>query len=111
MRVYVTAAAERAAVVQEDDLLTRADIQANPVKVPKALYTELKTRFDDKCFNLPDLSAASSRKKRARWNAALECARYFGVFRDREAFDAETLSGTARVKSATTRQRGGVQEA
>eukprot|EP00959_Pyramimonas_sp_CCMP1952_P129949 2717657-Pyramimonas_sp.AAC.1 len=32
MRVYVTAAAKRTAVVKEDDLLTKADIQANPVK-------------------------------------------------------------------------------
>eukprot|EP00959_Pyramimonas_sp_CCMP1952_P303364 6348636-Pyramimonas_sp.AAC.1 len=36
MRVYVTAAAKRAALAKEDDLLARADIQANPVKVPKA---------------------------------------------------------------------------
>eukprot|EP00959_Pyramimonas_sp_CCMP1952_P067376 1406256-Pyramimonas_sp.AAC.1 len=32
MRVYVAAAAKRAAVVNEDDLLTKADIQANPEK-------------------------------------------------------------------------------
>ena len=38
VRVYVTAAAKRAVVVKEDDLLTKADIQANPVKVSQALY-------------------------------------------------------------------------
>eukprot|EP00959_Pyramimonas_sp_CCMP1952_P056923 1188549-Pyramimonas_sp.AAC.1 len=32
MRVYLTAAAKRAAVVKGDDLLTKADIQANPDK-------------------------------------------------------------------------------
>eukprot|EP00959_Pyramimonas_sp_CCMP1952_P317214 6639197-Pyramimonas_sp.AAC.1 len=32
MRVYVTAAAKRAVVVKEDDLLAKADIQANPDK-------------------------------------------------------------------------------
>jgi len=47
MRVYVAAAAKRAVVVKEDDLLTKADIQANPVKVSKTLYTELKTWFDN----------------------------------------------------------------
>eukprot|EP00959_Pyramimonas_sp_CCMP1952_P092095 1927526-Pyramimonas_sp.AAC.1 len=30
VRVYVTAAAKRAAVVKEDDLIAKADIQANP---------------------------------------------------------------------------------
>ena len=56
MRVYVSATAKRAVVVKEDDLLTKADIQANPVKVSKALYTELKTWFDNKCFNMQDIS-------------------------------------------------------
>eukprot|EP00959_Pyramimonas_sp_CCMP1952_P248505 5194464-Pyramimonas_sp.AAC.1 len=32
MRVYATAAAKRAAVILEDDLLAKADVQANPVK-------------------------------------------------------------------------------
>eukprot|EP00959_Pyramimonas_sp_CCMP1952_P443391 9282808-Pyramimonas_sp.AAC.1 len=35
MRPRVTAAAKRAAVVKEDDLLAKADTQANPVKVSK----------------------------------------------------------------------------
>eukprot|EP00959_Pyramimonas_sp_CCMP1952_P357401 7484088-Pyramimonas_sp.AAC.1 len=38
MRVCVTAAAERAVVVKEDDLLTKADIQANPETISKALF-------------------------------------------------------------------------
>eukprot|EP00959_Pyramimonas_sp_CCMP1952_P312436 6539690-Pyramimonas_sp.AAC.1 len=41
LRVYVTAAAKRVAVVKEDDLLAKAGIQANSDKVPKALHTEL----------------------------------------------------------------------
>eukprot|EP00959_Pyramimonas_sp_CCMP1952_P073035 1525857-Pyramimonas_sp.AAC.1 len=47
MRVNVAAAAKRAAVVKEDDLLAKADSQANPDKVSKALYTELQTWFDN----------------------------------------------------------------
>eukprot|EP00959_Pyramimonas_sp_CCMP1952_P243614 5092034-Pyramimonas_sp.AAC.1 len=43
MRVYIAAAAKRAAVVKEDDLLAKADIQVNSEKVSDALYTELKT--------------------------------------------------------------------
>eukprot|EP00959_Pyramimonas_sp_CCMP1952_P162386 3395113-Pyramimonas_sp.AAC.1 len=43
MRVYVTASAERAAAVKEDDLLAKAGVQANPDKASKAVYTELKT--------------------------------------------------------------------
>eukprot|EP00959_Pyramimonas_sp_CCMP1952_P156895 3280988-Pyramimonas_sp.AAC.1 len=43
VRVYVAAAAKRAAVVKEDDLLAQADIQEKPEKASKTLYTELKT--------------------------------------------------------------------
>eukprot|EP00959_Pyramimonas_sp_CCMP1952_P104089 2175711-Pyramimonas_sp.AAC.1 len=32
MRVYLAAAAKRAVVVKEDDLLAKADVQTNPVK-------------------------------------------------------------------------------
>eukprot|EP00959_Pyramimonas_sp_CCMP1952_P142271 2978110-Pyramimonas_sp.AAC.1 len=46
MRAHDTAAAKRAAVVKEDDLLAKADVQANPEKIAKALFTELKTWFD-----------------------------------------------------------------
>eukprot|EP00959_Pyramimonas_sp_CCMP1952_P442776 9269302-Pyramimonas_sp.AAC.1 len=46
MRAYVTAAARRAAVVKDDSVFAKADIQANPEKVSKALYIELKTWFD-----------------------------------------------------------------
>eukprot|EP00959_Pyramimonas_sp_CCMP1952_P383483 8035747-Pyramimonas_sp.AAC.1 len=52
MRVYVTAAATRAAVVQFGDLLTKADIQANPAKVSKARCVEFKTWFGNKCFKM-----------------------------------------------------------
>eukprot|EP00959_Pyramimonas_sp_CCMP1952_P421818 8836809-Pyramimonas_sp.AAC.1 len=52
MRGYVAAAARRAAVVKVGDLLTKADIQANPVTVSKALHTDFKTWFNKKCFNI-----------------------------------------------------------
>eukprot|EP00959_Pyramimonas_sp_CCMP1952_P054024 1129997-Pyramimonas_sp.AAC.1 len=60
MRVYVTAAAKRAIVVKEGDLLAKADSQANPVKVSKALYSEFKTWFGSKCFNVQYVSKASN---------------------------------------------------
>eukprot|EP00959_Pyramimonas_sp_CCMP1952_P406300 8515333-Pyramimonas_sp.AAC.1 len=59
MRVCVTAAAKRIVVVKEDDL-AKADAQANPEKIPKALYTVLKTWFDNNCFKVRDLSKASN---------------------------------------------------
>eukprot|EP00959_Pyramimonas_sp_CCMP1952_P277874 5808362-Pyramimonas_sp.AAC.1 len=59
MRMHVAAAAKRAAVVKEDDLLAKADIQGDP-KVSKALYTELRTWFDNRCFNVQDISKASN---------------------------------------------------
>eukprot|EP00959_Pyramimonas_sp_CCMP1952_P371648 7782515-Pyramimonas_sp.AAC.1 len=60
VRVCVTAAAKRAAVVKEDDLLAKADIQANPDQVSKALYTELKTWFGNEYFNVQDIAKASN---------------------------------------------------
>eukprot|EP00959_Pyramimonas_sp_CCMP1952_P337769 7073268-Pyramimonas_sp.AAC.1 len=59
MRVYVTAVAKRAVVVKEDDLFTKAVIQANPEKISKALFTELKTWFDNKCFKMQEIAKAS----------------------------------------------------
>eukprot|EP00959_Pyramimonas_sp_CCMP1952_P303545 6352173-Pyramimonas_sp.AAC.1 len=60
MRVYVTAAAKRAVVVKEDDLLAKSDVQANPEKILKALFTELKTRFDNKCYQMQEVAKASN---------------------------------------------------
>ena len=60
LRVYVTAASKRAVVVKEDDLLTKAEIQANPVKVSRALYTELRIWYDNACFKMRLLSEASN---------------------------------------------------
>eukprot|EP00959_Pyramimonas_sp_CCMP1952_P334999 7015078-Pyramimonas_sp.AAC.1 len=57
MRIYVTAAAKRAAVVKEDDLLAKADVQANPEKVSKALYIKFKTWFDNECFRMQDVKS------------------------------------------------------
>eukprot|EP00959_Pyramimonas_sp_CCMP1952_P472653 9500392-Pyramimonas_sp.AAC.1 len=47
MGVCAAAAAKRAVVVKEDDLLAKAGVQANPDKAPKALCTELKTWLDN----------------------------------------------------------------
>eukprot|EP00959_Pyramimonas_sp_CCMP1952_P323441 6768332-Pyramimonas_sp.AAC.1 len=60
MRVYIAAAAKRAAAVQEDDLLAKADVQASPESVSKALYAELKTWFVNKCFNVQAISTTSN---------------------------------------------------
>eukprot|EP00959_Pyramimonas_sp_CCMP1952_P064678 1350008-Pyramimonas_sp.AAC.1 len=60
MPVYVAAAVKRAVVVKEDDLLAKADAQANPEKVSKALYTELKAWLYNECFKLQDISKAST---------------------------------------------------
>eukprot|EP00959_Pyramimonas_sp_CCMP1952_P097367 2035374-Pyramimonas_sp.AAC.1 len=59
MRVHGAAAAKRAVVVKEDDLLAKADIQANPSKISKALFTELKTWFDTKCSRMQEIAKAS----------------------------------------------------
>eukprot|EP00959_Pyramimonas_sp_CCMP1952_P058878 1229663-Pyramimonas_sp.AAC.1 len=59
MRVYVTAAAKRAVVVMEDDLLAKADIPPSPGKVSKALCIELKTWFDNECLKMQEIAKAS----------------------------------------------------
>eukprot|EP00959_Pyramimonas_sp_CCMP1952_P094950 1985675-Pyramimonas_sp.AAC.1 len=60
MRVYVTAAAKRAVAVKEDDFIAKADAHANPDKVSKALFTELKTWFDNTCFKVQEIANASN---------------------------------------------------
>eukprot|EP00959_Pyramimonas_sp_CCMP1952_P005584 117209-Pyramimonas_sp.AAC.1 len=59
-RVYVSSAAKCAAVVKEDDLLTKADISALPKEVSDALYTELTIWLDNRCFQMYDLSKISN---------------------------------------------------
>eukprot|EP00959_Pyramimonas_sp_CCMP1952_P422703 8854860-Pyramimonas_sp.AAC.1 len=48
MRVHVSSAAKRAAVVKEDDL-TKADIAAQPKEASEALHTELKIWLGNRC--------------------------------------------------------------
>eukprot|EP00959_Pyramimonas_sp_CCMP1952_P080958 1691180-Pyramimonas_sp.AAC.1 len=60
MRVYVSSAAKRVVVVEEDDLLTKADIAAHPKEVSETLCTELKIRLDIRCFEMYDPSKASN---------------------------------------------------
>eukprot|EP00959_Pyramimonas_sp_CCMP1952_P462939 9484075-Pyramimonas_sp.AAC.1 len=112
MRACVTAFAKRAVVVKEDDLLAKADIQANPEKIPKALYTELKTWFDNKCFKMQDIAKASNLmtsrhvytcKVVKNWKGKMERTIRLRLilrgFMGLEAFDVETCSGRARRSS------------
>ena len=109
MRVYVTAAAKRAVVVKEDDLLTKADVQANPVKVSQALYKELKTWFDNKCFTIQDINKASNimtsryvytwefvKDDKGVMERTMRLRLVLRGFMDLQAVDVETYSGTAR---------------
>eukprot|EP00959_Pyramimonas_sp_CCMP1952_P089893 1881469-Pyramimonas_sp.AAC.1 len=58
IRVRV-AAAKRAVVVKGNGLFAKADIQANALAVSKDLCTELKTWFDNECFEMQDISKMS----------------------------------------------------
>ena len=60
LRVYVSATTKRAIAVKEDDIMTKAEIQANPIKVSKALYTELRIWYDKACFKMQLLSNAKN---------------------------------------------------
>eukprot|EP00959_Pyramimonas_sp_CCMP1952_P087538 1831563-Pyramimonas_sp.AAC.1 len=94
MRVYATAAAKRAAVVKEDDLLTKADLQANPVNASTALCNGLcaSREVRDGTCHRSTLGTSGIRGPRS-----LPCG---GASRN-----------GAAVESATTRQRGSAQEA
>ena len=48
LRVYVTAAAKRAVVVKEEDLLTKLDMASRATEVAVATATELKTWIRNK---------------------------------------------------------------
>ena len=61
MRVYLSSAAnKRAVVVKEDDLLTKNEMQAHAVEVSRATMTELKTWLQNHCFETCDLRYARS---------------------------------------------------
>eukprot|EP00959_Pyramimonas_sp_CCMP1952_P386100 8091871-Pyramimonas_sp.AAC.1 len=112
MRVYVTAAAKRAVVVKEDDLLAKSDIQANPDKASMALYTEPKTWFDNECFTLQDIAKASNimtaryvhkgkfvKNEKGEMERTIRLRLVLRGIMDLEAFDVETFSGSARRPS------------
>eukprot|EP00959_Pyramimonas_sp_CCMP1952_P403190 8447836-Pyramimonas_sp.AAC.1 len=100
VRVYATAVAKRALAVKEYDLLARADIQANPDRVSKAPYTELKTWFDNKCFKMQEIARASNiitsrcvykwkfvKNEKGDMERTIRLRRVLRGFMDLEAFD------------------------
>eukprot|EP00959_Pyramimonas_sp_CCMP1952_P224749 4699592-Pyramimonas_sp.AAC.1 len=108
VRVYITAAAKRAVVVEEDDLLTEADVQANPENISKVFLTELKTWLDNKWFQMQDIAKASNimtsryvytlkfaKNEKGEIERAIRFLLVLRDFMDLEAFDVETFSGTA----------------
>eukprot|EP00959_Pyramimonas_sp_CCMP1952_P094323 1973056-Pyramimonas_sp.AAC.2 len=112
MRVYATAADKRTVVVKEDDLLTKPDVHVNPVKVSKALYTELKTWFGTEFFKVQDISKKSNimiSMCANIWTLVKdengEMERTNGMrpvlwgFMDLEVFDVEAFSGAERRSS------------
>ena len=109
LRVYVTAASKRAVLVKEDDLLTKAEIQANPINISRALYTELRIWYDNDCFKMSLLSEASNvmtsrfvykwkfvKNEKGETERTIRLRLVLRGFMDVEAFDIETFSGTAR---------------
>eukprot|EP00959_Pyramimonas_sp_CCMP1952_P233694 4883955-Pyramimonas_sp.AAC.1 len=122
MRVYVTAAAKRAVVGKEEDLLAKADIQANPENISKALFTHLKTWLDNECFKMQEITKASNimtsryvhiwkfvKNEMGELGRAIRLRLILRGSMDLEAFDVETFSGTARGQARgylLARQRG-----
>ena len=94
--------------MKADDLLTKAEIQANLAIVSKALYIELKTRLDNECSKMQDISKARNAKitvclqaknhqeRNGRMSARHAIAPGPPGPMDLEAFDVATFSGTAR---------------
>ena len=112
MRVYVSAASKRAVIVKEDDLLTKAEIQMNPQKISKALYTELKIWFDHKCFKLQELKYASNvmtsryvykwkfvKNDKGEMERTIRLRLVLRGFMGLEALSVETFAGTAKRSS------------
>eukprot|EP00959_Pyramimonas_sp_CCMP1952_P424705 8895625-Pyramimonas_sp.AAC.1 len=110
VRVYVAAAAKRAVVVKEDDLLAKADIQASPDKVSKALFAELKTWLDNKCFNIQEIAKASNittsryvrkwkfaQKKKGERERTIRLRWVLRGFMDLEAFGVEAFFGNSEA--------------
>eukprot|EP00959_Pyramimonas_sp_CCMP1952_P089635 1875246-Pyramimonas_sp.AAC.1 len=112
MRVYVAAAAKRAAVVKEDDLIAKADIQADPDTASKALYTELKTWLDNRCFNMQEIAESSNimtsrfvcqwkfvKNEKGEMERTIRLRLVLRGFMDLETCDVDACSGAARRSS------------
>ena len=113
LRVYISAAAKRAVVVKEDDLLTKNDLLQHQRDVAAATIAELKIWISNKCFDIQDLSKAKNvmtSRYVAKWkfvkNAVtgvsertIRMRLVLRGFMDTEAFSIDTFSGTARRTS------------
>ena len=60
LRVYVSAAAKKAVVIKDDDLLNKAELMKHQPEVAKATQKELQVWMDNKCFKQIDLAKAQN---------------------------------------------------
>ena len=111
-RVHVSAAAERAAAVREDELLTKQDIMIHPKEVAGERLTELENLLDNESFADELLSRAAevvTSRCVYKWKFAKDASgkeqniirlRFvLRGFMDQGAFPVKTFSGAARGQS------------
>ena len=116
LRVYHSAAAKRAVVVKEDDLLTKKEIAFHAGEVAKATLQELQTWFDNDCFRKALLKSPDGKPKNimtsryvSKWKwvkqpdgtqkKTIRMRLVLRGFMDQEAYSLETFAGTAKRTS------------
>ena len=124
LRVYLTSAAnKRAVVVKGDDLLTTAEMNAHAKEVSSAILTELNIWLQNQCFEMCDLKNAQNvmtSRYVCKWKcikdsrgASKKVIRMRLVLRgcmDLEAFSLDTFAGTAtRASQRIFGKRGSMQ--
>ena len=109
----VTAAAKRAVVVKEDDLLTKKEIAYHTKEVTQATIRELKIWIENKCFEIALLKGAHNimtsryvvkwkfvkNKLTGKMERIIRMRLVLRGFMDSEAFSLDTFSGTAKRSS------------
>eukprot|EP00959_Pyramimonas_sp_CCMP1952_P016053 339526-Pyramimonas_sp.AAC.1 len=93
MRVYVTAAAKRPAVVKEDDLLAKAAAQTNPVKYAGSIEGVKHHDFEIR------IEVEVRKERKGYMERTIRLRLVLRGFTDLEAFDVETFSWTTRRSS------------
>ena len=116
LRVYHSAAAKKAVVIKDDDILTKKELAFHAAEVAKATLQELQIWLDNDCFRKALLKSSDGKPKNimtsryvSKWKwvkqpdgsmkKIIRMRLVLRGFMDQEAFSLDTFAGTAKRTS------------